>query len=110
MSLSNKQSYSLDNNHGQYFVFETKIKTLDDKIVIRKMKTQKEGCLFELPHELDNIVSIKISIFSFEEPNKPVCIKRKFEDLFITNFLITEQNVIINLVNNDKFVCYYKLF
>ena len=109
MSLSNKQTYSLDNSQQQYYVFEIKIKTINDKYIFRKMKTSKDGCLLELDEPLEDITNVKISIFSFEEPNNPIIIKRKI-DLFTKNILLTEKNVIINIVNKNKFVCYYKLF
>jgi len=102
------QSYSLENDNQIFFLFEIKIKTFNNKFTIRKMKTEKEGILHEDDDIVDDILNVKISIFSVENPNNSIVMKKNI-NFNEKNILLTSKKAIINIVNKNKFTIYYKL-
>jgi hypothetical protein len=102
------QSYSLENDNQKIFLFEIKIKTFNNKFTIRKIKTEKEGILHESDDIIDDILNVKISIFSVENPNNSIVMKKNI-NFNEKNILLTSKKAIINIVNKNKFIIYYKL-
>lgn len=103
-----KNNYNLNNYDTLFYLFEISIKG-SDRYLIRRIKNTKEGNLISFTDNIPvNLSEIKLDIFDFNNPSNKINLKKKFEKS-ISNLLISNENIIISLKNDDNLlICNYK--
>jgi|SaaInlV_165m_DNA_3_1040750.scaffolds.fasta_scaffold42666_1 hypothetical protein len=113
MALNYSKNVNKVCNLSQYdsifYIFEIEIKS-DETTTIRRIKNSREGQLFNTDDMVDNnIDKIKFTIFDFNDPTCKIVMKKKFTELIDNIVIISNNNLIIYLYNQDNYInCNYK--
>jgi hypothetical protein len=100
-------TYNLDNDETQFYIFEIKLKSNDNKYTIRRIKQTKSGSLIDINDNIENVDSIKIYVFDINNPNLTLTLKKK-DIPYMDNIIVKNDNLLLQLNNNDKFTINYR--
>lgn len=94
-------NYNLNSNENIFYIFQIKIKTINNiKYIIKRVKQEKHGTLINELDEIEKISSLKIDIYDLNDPTNGILIKKNI--INDNNIIIKNKNVLIH-VNNDNY-------
>lgn len=100
-------NYNLDNSESQFYIFEIKLKSENNKYTIRRIKQNKCGSIVDINDNIESIENIKISVFDINDPNNVLTIKKK--DLpYMDNIIIKNHNLLLQVNNSDMLTINYR--
>jgi hypothetical protein len=112
MSLyyDNTNTYSHNKKTSQLYIFEIEI-TSDTKEILRKIRNTKEGNIINTDDNINNNINkIKLTIFDFNNPENPICLKKKFNSDIVEYNILNKNNVVITLASiQNTLICNYSI-
>lgn len=101
--------YNLSIDNNKFYIFEIKLKSSDNnKYTIRKIKKTMDGNLINSFDNINNIISLKMTVIDFNNPTNQIIIRKKDIDQ-INSTIIQNKNILLHINNNDNLIINYKI-